>query len=837
MKKILLLNLLFISSLFSQDYYFEKYAPFDENIKSPEEFLGYPIGEMQTRHDLIVSYMEYLSNVSDKAQILHYGQTYEKRKLVILAISSSDKIIDLEKIRENHISYLDPEHPNYSKESKPENLPVIINLAYSVHGNEPSTSEAALLTAYTLISSKSDEISKYLSDSIILIDPTLNPDGRDRHTHWVNTYKGSPLVDDPQDAEHNEYWPGGRTNHYWFDLNRDWYLGIHPESRSKLKWYHSWKPNVTADFHEMGTNSTYFFVPFKPNGSLNPVIPKENYDYFNFLFGSYFADALDEMGTLYFTREIFDRTYPGYGSAYPDYLGGIGLLFEQASSRGFKQKTQFGEITFPFTIKNQYVSGMTTVKASVANKEKLKDYQSNFYKSAITDSSRKKVRGYIFNEGNDKNKTKAFIDKLKLHDIKVLNNKEQFYVPTVQKNYRLVRSFFETHQQYRDSVFYDASAWSMANIYDIDYSASNKDFVGEEVDDIDELFEVNEFSESNYAYIIDSQDYNIPAVTYDLLNNEVFTSASFKPFTIQTSTGTKSFNYGSLIIPLSVQKKLNSDELYEKMKSIQKKYDVNIYSVESGLSSSGVDLGSGYVMPLNKPSAMMLIGTGVRSYEAGEVWHLLDQRVGMPITKVPMRNFDNISMDKYNVLVLVSGNYKFSDNQIEKIKTWAENGNTIISIGSGSKLLIDKKIVDENLLEKEESNAINYLAYGDARENRGKEQIGGVILNSIIDLSHPLAFGYENNSLPLYKNNSIWLKPSKNNYSSVVRYSENSLIDGFLSENNKAKIKESVSLVVSRVGRGIAVMFADNPNFRGAWYGTNRLFLNAILLGDKIYIP
>ena len=837
MKKIILLNLLFIGSLFSQDYYFEKYAPFDDNIKSPEEFLGYPIGEMHTRHDLIVSYMEYLSEVSDKAQILHYGETYEKRKLIILAISSSDKIIDLEKIRDNHISYLDPEHPNYSKESKPENLPVIINLAYSVHGNEPSTSEAALLTAYTLIGSKSDEISKYLSESIILIDPTLNPDGRDRHTNWVNTYKGSPLVDDPQDAEHNEYWPGGRTNHYWFDLNRDWYLGIHPESRSKLNWYHSWKPNVTADFHEMGTNSTYFFVPFKPNGSLNPVIPKENYDYFNFLFGSYFADALDEIGTLYFTREIFDRTYPGYGSAYPDYLGGIGLLFEQASSRGHKQKTQFGEITFPFTIKNQYVSSMTTVKASVANKEKLKDYQSNFYKSAITDSSRKKVRGYIFNEGNDKNKTKAFIDKLKLHDIKVLNNKELFYVPTVQKNYRLVRSFFETHQQYRDSVFYDASAWSMANIYDIDYSASNKDFVGEEVDDIDELFEVNEFSESNYAYIIDSQDYNIPAVTYDLLNNEVFTSASFKPFTINTSTGTKDFNYGSLIIPLSVQKKLNSDELYEKMKSIQKKYEVNIYSVESGLSSTGVDLGSGYVMPLNKPNAMMLIGTGVRSYEAGEVWHLLDQRVGMPITKIPLRNFDNISMDKYNVLVIVSGNYKLSDNQIKKIKSWAEKGNTIISIGSGSKLLIDKKLVSEELAKKGKSDTFDYLPYGDSRENRGKERIGGVILNTQIDLTHPLAFGYENNSLPVYKNNSIWLKPSKNEYSSVVRYSDNSLIDGFLSETNKKMLSESVSLVVSKIGSGIAVMFSDNPNFRGAWYGTNRLFLNAIFLGDRIYIP
>ena len=401
----------------------------------------------------------------------------------------------------------------------------------------------------------------------------------------------------------------------------------------------------------------------------------------------------------------------------------------------------------------------------------------------------------------------------------------------------MVRSFFETHQQYRDSVFYDASAWSMANIYDIDYSASNKDFLGEEVDDIDELFEVNEFSASNYAYIIDSQDYNIPAVTYDLLNNEVFTSASFKPFTIQTSTGTKSFNYGSLIIPLSVQKKLNSDELYEKMKSIQKKYDVNIYSVESGLSSTGVDLGSGYVMPLNKPNAMMLIGTGVRSYEAGEVWHLLDQRVGMPITKIPLRNFDNISMDKYNVLVIVSGNYKLSDNQIKKIKSWAEKGNTIISIGSGSKLLIDKKLVSEELAKKGKSDTVDYLPYGDSRENRGKERIGGVILNTQIDLTHPLAFGYENNSLPVYKNNSIWLKPSKNEYSSVVRYSDNSLIDGFLSETNKKMLSESVSLVVSKIGSGIAVMFSDNPNFRGAWYGTNRLFLNAIFLGDRIYIP
>jgi len=837
MKKIILLNLLFISSLFSQDYYFEKYAPFDDNIMSPEEFLGYPIGDMHTRHDLIVSYMEYLSKSSDKAQIFYYGKTYEQRKLLILAISSKDKIVNLENIRDEHISYLDPEHPNYKSESKPKDFPVIINLAYNVHGNEPSSSEAALLTAYTLVSSKSEEVNKYLSESIILIDPTINPDGRDRHTHWANTYKGNPLVDDPQDAEHNEYWPGGRTNHYWFDLNRDWYLGIHPESRGKLKWYHKWQPNVTTDFHEMGSNSTYFFVPFKPNGSLNPVIPKENYDYFNFLFGSYYADALDEIGTLYFTREVFDRTYPGYGSSYPDYLGGIGILFEQASSRGHKQKTQFGELTFPFTIRNQYISGMTTVKGATENKESLKDYQTKFFKSAITESSDKRIKGYSFKMGNDKNKTKAFIDKLNLHNLKVLKNGNQFFVPTVQKNYRLVRSFFETQEKYRDSVFYDASAWSMSNFYDIDYTSSNKNFIGDEVSDIDQLFKVNKVSKSNYAYIIDSQDYNIPAIIYNLLDDKVFTSTSFKPFTIKTSEGIKNFNYGSLVIPISIQKNLNKDELFEKMKNIQKKYDVNIFAVESGLSSSGVDLGSGNVLPLNKPNAMMLIGTGVRSYEAGEVWHLLDQRVGMPITKIPLRNFDNISMDKYNTLVLVSGNYKLSDNQIKKIKSWAEKGNTIISIGSASKFLIDKKIVSEQLIEKKESETTDKLPYVDARENRGKEQIGGVILRSIIDLTHPLSFGYENNTLPVYKNNSVWLKPSKNQYSSVVQYQDDALIDGFMSENNKSKLNESVSLIVSKVGNGIAIMFADNPNFRGAWYGTNRLFLNAIFLGDRIYIP
>ncbi len=837
MRKFLLLNLIFLGSLYSQDYYFSKYSPFDTDIMSPEEFLGYPIGEMHTRHDLIVSYMTYLSNVSDKADMFKYATSYEGRKLIYLIVSSPEKIKNIESIRKTHISYINPDNENYIETPKPKNFPIIVNLGYNVHGNEPSSSEAAMLTAYTLVSSKSKEVEDYLENSIVLIDPTINPDGRDRHTQWVNSYKASPLVDDPQDAEHNEYWPGGRTNHYWFDLNRDVLLAVHPETRGKINFHHNWFPNVTMDFHEMGTNSTYFFVPWKSHAAKDPVIPQENYEYFEKLFGTFFAKGLDEIGSLYFSKEAFDKTYPGYHSSYADLLGGIGMLFEQASSRGHKQETEFGEITFPFTIRNHYVSGMNTVKASVEMKDELKEYQQRFFASALLDADKKRIKGYSFKMGKDRNKTKAFIDNLMIHKIKVIKDKDNFFVPTKQKNYRTVRSIFETNTEFRDSVFYDASAWSIANFYDIDYSSSTKGMDGEEIENNDKIFTSNEIEKSEYAYIINSVDYNIPAVINSLINSDILVSTAFKPFEINTSSGLKSFDYGSLVIPVTLQE-IESDKLFQKLKNIQDKYQINIYSAPSGLSSGGIDLGSRYVSPLKKQKVMMLVGTGVRSYEAGEIWHLLDQRVGMPISKIPIRNFDRVSLDKYTTMVIVSGSYGFNKDQVNKIKDWASKGNTIISIGSGSKFLIDKEIVTEKLLKSDipkEKN--NFQPYIDAQDNRGKEQIGGIILNANVDLTHPLGFGYEDSNLPVYKNNTVWIEPSKNEYSSVVRYTKDPLVDGFITDNNFDKLNSSVSLLVSKIGKGRAVMFSDNPNFRGSWYGTNRLFLNAILLGDKIRVP
>ncbi|MGB5318717.1 M14 metallopeptidase family protein [Eudoraea sp.] len=832
---ILLFTILCSYTLFSQNYFYEKYQPFDEAIPSPAEFLGYEIGARHTRHDLIVSYLEKLAELSNKATLVEYGKTHEGRKLVLLTISTPENISNLEDIKKRHLAFTDP---NLSTSNDP-SLPIIINLAYNVHGNEPSSSEAALLSAYTLVASQSGEIKKYLENAVIFVDPTINPDGRDRHTQYANSYQGNPLVADPQDAEHNEYWPRGRTNHYWFDLNRDWLLGINPESRGKVKWYHTWYPNVVTDFHEMGSQSTYFFEPMKPNGSLDPIMPKENYEDLNNLFGDYFAKALDSIGSLYFTREAFDGTYPGYGSSYPDIQGGLGLLFEQASSRGHKQTTAFGEITFPFTIRNQFTSSITTVRAAVENKEILRDYQKEFFKSAMLNSAIKGIKAYQFGDSYDQNRVKAFIDKLLLHQVEVYKSGDKaFVVPTSQPQYRMVQSFFETYNKYRDSVYYDASAWSVANFYNMKYRGLRKYSKGDRVTKTEGLFTPDAVEKSPYAYIIDWDDYNAVAALYYLQSNGLVISSSFKPLSVSSGGKERSFNYGALVLAVSLQKK-SDEEVYQLVKKVQEKYQVPIYGVSTGYTIKGIDLGSRLIKPVTMPKAAMIIGEGTRSYEAGEVWHLLDTRVNMPITKLPLRRFDDSKLDGYNTLVMVSGEYELSEKEQEKITNWVKKGNTLITIGTASKWVIDKKIVKETLtVFSKDSTDVKRLPYVDASENLGREEIGGIILSADLDNSHPLGFGYRDKSIPVYKNNNVWLSPSKNEYSTVLQYSKNAHIDGYISKANTDNfLKSSASLIISPLGAGRVVLFADNPNFRGSWYGTNRLFLNALFLGDKINVP
>ena len=838
------------------DYFFPGESSFDSRIPSPEQLLGYPIGSQHTLHAHVIRYFKELARLSDRVAYREIGKTYENRPLVILTISSPENHGQLQSIRENHLKLCDPGQSGLS----PEGQPIILHLGYNVHGNEPSGAEAAMLTAYYLTAAQNEEVERYLNESVIFIDPVLNPDGRDRHSNWVNMHKGSPLVADPLDREHNEVWPGGRTNHYWFDLNRDWLPLVHWESQARMRFYHRWLPNIVTDFHEMGTNTTYFFEPTKPFGSENPIVSRENYGRLNNLLARYYAEALDKLGSLYFTKEVFDNSYPGYGSTYPDLHGGVGLVFEQASSRGHLQESSTGELAFAFTIRNHLTTSMATVKAGVENKAVFLDFQQRFFKSAITEARQDPVKAYIFGDKNDQSKTKAFLALLLQHQIKCYEIKNDrkvgddnfvkgraYIVPTEQPQYRVIRSMFEKVTEFHDSVFYDASAWALVFAYGMPHQAlgSKSLDLGTQVTAQNLQTSENKLQTSDYAYLIDWGDYYSPKILNALLDNEIVVKSAFKPFTAKLADGVnKQFGYGSLMIPVSLQKR-ESPELHRLLEQLSEESGVDIVAVGSGFNVEGVDLGSGSFKTIKKPKVLMVIGEGISSYEAGEVWHLMDQKVNMAITKIDITDFGRADLEDYNRLILVSGSYAlFGDTEINRIKEWTAAGGTLITIRNATSWVINEKIVSERLVEVDkeanndsQSGKPERLDYVTAGMHHGSQTIGGSIYQADLDVTHPLGFGYGTRKLWIYRNSKVILEPSTNRFSTVVQYDNNPLVSGYVSAANLRHLSNSASLLVSEVGNGRAILFADNPNFRGTWLGTNKLFLNAIFFGDEITVP
>lgn len=839
---------LFVHQVYAQDYYYKEYQPFNEKIPSPKEFLGYGIGEYHTRHDLIVAYMEKLAELSEKATLEIYGKSNENRKLTMLTITSVNNHNNIEKYKEKHLQVVDA-NTNITDFS---DLPIFINLGYNVHGNEPSGAESALLTAYVLVASENSKVKEYLENAIIFLDPTINPDGRDRHSNWANTYRGNPLIADKYDIEHNEGWPRGRTNHYWFDLNRDLLLAVQPESNARLKWFHEWYPNVVTDFHEMSTTSTFFFEPKQMSASLIPVTPKENYTTLNDAFAKQFAEDLDNIGALYFTKEKYDATYPGYGSTYADLQGSLALLFEQASVRGHLHETTTSNLSFDFAIRNQFISSFATIKAATNNKELLYNYQNNFYKNAIEKASKSKVKAYVFGNARDKNRNKEFLDLLLKHKIEVyqldsditLNNNKYkvgsaYVVPTKQAQYLMVQTAFETFSKYRDSVYYDASSWSVVNFYNMKYSViTNKFNKGSKITVENNIVAIDKLEKSNYAYVIPWDDYYAPAVLYKLQEKELIIKTATKPFTSLANGKEVSFSRGSLLISVGIQKQ-DKDTIFKIINKITNKNKVQAYAVNSGFSLRGIDLGSSNFVRLKQPKVMMLVEGGVSPYEAGEVWHLFEQRMQIPIVKVPERIFNRVDLNRYNVIVMVSGSYKqLSQKSKDKLITWVEQGNTLITSRTASSWAIKNKIVNESLIKKVKDTTKKRLDYADSRGTIGKQSIGGAIFQVDLDITHPIAYGYLDRKIPIYKNNSVFLAPTKSRFSTVAKYTNNPHIDGYVTQENIDNyLTKSASIIVSGVGKGRVVLFADNPNFRGAWYGTNKLFMNAVFFGSLIRVP
>ncbi len=811
------------------DYFYPNKGDFDPRIPTPEQFLGYAIGEQHTRHDQIVAYLKELDRLSEKISFEIIGETFEHRAQVVAIFSSPENHKNLEQIRLQHLSNQINGINN--------KVPLVIHLAYNVHGNEPSSSEAALLTAYYLTASQSEETKQWLNNMVITMDPVINPDGRDRHTQWANMHKGTPAVSDPNDREHNEIWPGGRFNHYWFDLNRDWFLGTFPETRNRINFFHKWRPYVQTDHHEMGTNSTFYFDPGKESSN-NPIVPDYLYNKIYPKFGEYFTKASNRIGAMYFTKEAFDKLYPGYGSSYINFYGGAGFLFEQGSSRGHVQETNTIPITFGFTIRNQFTASLATITAALAEKESLFEMRKQFYITAKQQATNSVVKGYSFGDPNDFNRTKAFIDLLLLHkiDIYKVPNSTNYFVPTAQDNYIMLKSIFENQITYKDSTFYDASAWSLIHAYGLPFSEVRSSILLSEKVSAPLVYTPTPIVKSNYAYLASNTDYNIHQFIYALQAAGVFVQTATRTFSALINGENMNFGYGSIIISVQ-QQKVDADVLYNIISKASVAANIKVHTVATGFSSSGIDLGSNYVKTLKKPEAAMIIGNGVAASEAGEIWHLLDQRLHMPITKLDILNFSKVRLERYNTLVMVSGMYNFLDkNSVDKIKAWVQDGNTLITIKSGAEWAI-KNGFTKFKIAVDSTTTKGRLDYDRANDIEGAKALGGAIFSIDLDTTHPIGYGYQKRKVSVYKNSATFFQNSTSAYNTIAQYTNTPLVGGYLHPSSLKMIKNSPSILVGSEGSGRVILFADELNFRGTWYGTNKLFLNALFLGSIMTVP
>ncbi|MGY3795069.1 M14 family metallopeptidase [Aquimarina sp. 433] len=815
----------------SLDYYLPKDVSYNPNIPTPQSVLGFVPGKWHVTHDKLVEYMKSLAKASSRITIEDRGKTFEDRPLILLTITSEKNHQNLEKIRKEHLELT----TSTSNTKDISSMPAIVYQGLSIHGNEPSGSNAGLVAAYYLAAAQGPKIDELLENVVILFDPSLNPDGLQRFSYWANTNKSKNINPDPQDREYSEVWPGGRTNHYWFDMNRDWLPVQLPESRARIATFHKWYPNVLTDHHEMGTNSTFFFQPGIQSRT-HPLTPKLNQELTKKI-GNYHADAFNKIGSLYYTEENFDDFYYGKGSTFPDINGGIGILFEQGSSRGHAQESDNGILTFPFTIRNQFTAMLSTLEAAKSIRTELLQYQKNFYSNARREAEN---GAYLF--GNEKDAASAYhlAEILKRHQVSfyelkndISSNGKKFkkgysyVVPKNQKQSRLIKAMFEKRTKFQDSLFYDVSAWTFPLAFNLDYSerASTTE-LGNEVTNL-EFRKPTAIAKSNYAYLMEWHEYYTPAVLYKILRKGLRAKVGMTPFSVEN----KNYDYGTIMIPIQNQR-LSADELHTFLQQLAAENHVDITGVSTGLTT-GIDLGSSQFRALSLPKIALLTGNGITPYDAGEIWHVMDQRYNIPLTKLNTESLERRGLARYTHIILPnSWNQSMSKNVIDKIKTWIRNGGTLIGYRNAAQFFKNNELMKIEF-SKPENDAKN-ISFEQQRDFFGAQVIGGAIFEAKTDRSHPINFGYKNNKISLFRNTTLFIKPDKQSYNNPIQYTKSPLLSGYISKKNLDSLASTVPFRHQSLGRGNTILFTDNTNFRAFWYGTNKLLMNAIFFSDEM---
>lgn len=815
---------------------------YDDRVPTIEGLTGFKSGLRHTPSYQIVEYFKVVAEASERVSFLEYGRTYEGVPLICTIVTSPENHEKLESIRLNNLK-LSEQPESVSPESLTE-LPLIVYIGSGIHGNETSGGEASMLLLYHLAAGKGEVVESLLANTVILIDPMLNPDGRNRFTGWVNGNRGQIATADLSDREHNEPWPGGRGNHYWFDMNRDLVSVSQKETAHRLELYHSWRPQLVSDHHEQGSRATFFFQPGIPTGN-NPNTPKATIDLTGKI-AEFHARELDRIGSLYFSEEVYDDFYYGKGSTYPDINGAIGILFEQASSRALKTQGTDGEMSYAFTIRNQFATMMSTLEAGVQLRIELLANQKEFYSSVDDFYQKSPVKGYVFSMPEDRTLAEAFINLLHQHKIKVyrlsrdlkvsgtiFGPKDSWLVPLEQAQGKLVKALFEEVTEFMDVVFYDVSAWTLPHAYGLlfrELTESPERYTGKEVlpEDLVRKGQIRGGTAS-YAYVM-KWDLGTPEVLYSLLDKGVTARAFTTGIEVSTPDERVIFDRTSVIIPVQ-QKEVSPQEIHQMVMNIADTHPVEIFAVNSGSSIRGPHFGSSSAKQLRKPVIALITGAGTNSREAGEAWYVLDERMGIQVSLLDQDVLPDLNLAEYNCLVLPSGSYNsWKEPEIEKLKKWVKNGGTVIAIREAVKWAIDSKLIDEELAE-EESVTLN-LPYAELTKARGGQSLSGAIFETRLDNTHPLAFGFRP-ELPVMRTHKTKLKPSKVPGSNVAIYGSSPLLSGYLPKEQEGKIDGTASIIARREGSGAVILFLDDPIFRGHWWGTARIFLNAVFLGNS----
>ena len=826
---------------------------YNPDIPTPVSVIGHELGEQPVRHDIMVQYLREIAELSDRLTIETIGYSYEGRPIEFLVATSPDNHDRMDQIRETHLQIADPENDIEITED----MPVMTWLNFGVHGAEAAAMDTAIPVVYYLAAAEGEYIDRVLDESMILITAVLNPDGHAKRITNNLKFKSNAPVTSPDHAGHDLF-ALQRANHYWFDLNRQWLLVTQPESKIWVQNWHKWKPHLSADFHEMGTTSarpaTYHFSPAIPT-RMSPLIPQEGLELVDRA-AEFHSNAHDKEARLYFVEESFPGYYIGTGSTYPQVNGSLGILFEVGTAAGGKLEADIGTRTYPDNIRLHFTSALSTIEAAFSMREDLLNYRQSFFTDAPNLASDDSRSAYIFSSP-DRSRLAHFVELMEMHDVKTYNlnrdiqtdgmlysAEESYIIPLEQGQYRLIRGIFDRVREFEEPIFYDASGWTLPLSYNLDYSSLDGGAYSSNLfgDPATARFpEADLPDRSGYGYLFSWTDYYAPAALYRLMNSGILTRASLKPFTLRATTGEVNLDRGSIFIPFEGQR-LSEDEIYEAVSDITRDFGIEVHAATSGRTvTEGSDLGAGRSFnTLEKPTVLLLFDDGIQTFDAGHMWHLLDYRMEIPVTMKQKDRIMEIDWKNYTHIIIPGGrDVALSSVATERLRQWIrEDGGTLIGLRQAAEWA-EKTIIgrssDAETPGFEPGSRFNY----EERELREAEDaIGGAIFASDLDITHPLGFGYHNRFLPSHRDTPVILKTPENPFATVARYYEDgAALSGYVSERRENQISGTPMMVAERMGSGTVILMTDNPNFRGTYLGTNKLFLNTLFFSKMFSTP